>query len=257
MTPQSRPEPPAASWARRVLAGVVALIMGAALFTLGSRVTSSPEVRAIPPEGSGAPGVGIDGAGGGSRRFDPGPPPPPAIDAAARSVVYQGNIAGLEAIQLTGGATARFSGEVIDSTGKSRGRGGFTASGPTLDIAGPSLGVALIGGLRLAGARATFVNPTPRFEVLSVSSTGNVTVSAASVAFTPADGPAPVPLGGPVTLVRPASSGIKVESDGDLQWPNAPSALRSARGEAVPPCHGRETAWCGPTAASTGPPTWV
>lgn len=156
-------------------------------------------------------------------------------------MVYQGNIAGIEAIQLTGAATARFSGEVIDSTGKSRGRGGLTASGPALEIAGSSLGIALTGELRLAGARATFVNPTPRFEVLSVSSTGNVTVSAASVAFTPANAPAPVALGRPVTLVRPAKSGIKIESDGDLQWPNAPSSLRL-----VSPGRGRSTlSWAG------------
>lgn len=150
-------------------------------------------------------------------------------------MVYQGNIVELAAIQLTGGATARFNGEVIDSTGKSRGRGGLTAGGAAIDIAGPGLGIALTGELRLAGGGATFVNPRPGFEVLRVSSTGNVTVSAGSVAFTPTDQPA-VALAGPVTLVRGTNDDIEVESDRDLQWPNAAPALRlvsSGRGRST------------------------
>ncbi|MDP9441553.1 MAG: hypothetical protein M3P34_05095 [Actinomycetota bacterium] len=131
---------------------------------------------------------------------------------------------------------------MIDSTGKSKGRGGLTAGGAAIDIAGPSLSVALTGELRLAGGRATFINPMPGFEVLRVSSTGNVTVSAGSVAFTPTDQPA-VALAGPVTLVRGTNDDIEIESDGDLQWPNAPPALRLVNGAGVvPPCHGRETA---------------
>lgn len=220
---------------RRALFALIGVLLAVALVALGVQLASTDDededgagdgVGVVGGDaGAGSAGAGAGRAVSGERR--------PTLEAAARSVLFQGTLTDLAELRLSGSPGASFSGEVIDGGGRSLGNGTLIARGPELAFAGTALRVELDsdGELRLAGDEVRFLNAAPGFDLLAVRSRGRITLIAPTITFSADDraGAEPVALLGPVTLVPggSAASGVRVMSQGpDLLWVGAPAALR-------------------------------
>lgn len=219
----------------RALAAVAGVVLLLAVVAVGVQVGGSDADDAAPSPSSEGTTTTVGSAPGTAAPPQAPPPaglpPVPAVQgpngvaAGARSVAYQGGLAGLESIKLRGGSLD-FTGQVVDGSGARR-RGTVRSGGPELHVAGKGLDVTVVGQLRVKGTGARIDG------LVTVAAAGNVTAAAATFSLQPTPAPGsssaaaePTPIPGPVTLVSEPGVAANLVPHGEAEWLDAPAVLR-------------------------------
>ncbi len=227
---QVTPDPPVAAGLRRTLAGVIAVLLVVGLVAAGFLFGSSPGPLDGANDGGGGDGVTAP-SGRGGVPFEPGTPPAPTVEAAARSIAFEGGIDGLAGVSLTGASSFTASAsEVVDGSGAKKGAGTVSTVGPAFSFTGSSMRLSMVGELRMTATSASFLNPSPSSEVLQIAGGTPITINLPTVSFTPTESSPATEIPGPVRIVVRRDGSISVRSEGDVGWQDPPPAMRLKNG---------------------------
>ena len=172
------------------------------------------------------------------------------FEATPRSIAYEGEIAGLRELHLTGDLEVSLRGVVTDDGGRTLGDGTLVGRGARLDLAGEGLVLRLDTEVHATGGGVRAPNVEDESSLGTMAASGPVQVRASELRFRGAGG-AEVAVAGSATVALDADrlgDDITISGDGATTFVDLPPELSLSAAAA-----GRATlSWAGPGAVTAG-----